>query len=172
MGRDKKTSIPTDGKDKDVVDFVRNGGSSANTGRGHRQRGAGFVSCHPPRISFHGIVQSTSRYILFQYYVPYLGTVITAKAPIVTQDGIVLKAHERLPCQILNEFCQREKRPMPKYRSNHPGHRYICHLEDPKNSKYDLEFAPAQSAESDKVARDYAALLALFHFQKSMPLER
>ena len=29
-----------------------------------------------------------------------------------------------------------------------------------------------QSFESDKVARDYAALLALFHFQKTLPLER
>lgn len=100
------------------------------------------------------------------------GTVITAKAPIVTQDGILLKAHERLPCQILNEYCQREKRPMPRYIPHPPGFRYRCHLEDPKNSRYDLDFEPLQSSESDKVARDYAALLALFHLQRSMPLER
>ena len=45
-------------------------------------------------------------------------------------------------------------------------------LEDPKNSKYDLTFCPIQSFESDSVAKDFAALLALFHFQKNLPLER
>lgn len=100
------------------------------------------------------------------------GTVITAKAPIVTNDGIVLKAHERLPVQLLSEYCQKEKRPMPKYIPQHPSYRYKVILEDSKNSKNDLEFLPNQSVESDKVARDYAALLALWHFQKNLPLER
>ena len=53
------------------------------------------------------------------------GTIITAKAPIVTGDGIVLKIHERLPSQLLQEFCQKEKRPGPKYFPEPPGHRYI-----------------------------------------------
>jgi len=100
------------------------------------------------------------------------GTVITAKAPIVTNDGIVLKAHERLPVQLLSEYCQKEKRPMPKYIPQHPQFRYKVILEDSKNSKNDLEFLPNQSVESDKVARDYAALLALWHFQRTLPLER
>ena len=52
------------------------------------------------------------------------GTIITAKAPIVTGDGIVLKIHERLPSQLLQEFCQKEKRPGPKYFAEPPGHRY------------------------------------------------
>jgi hypothetical protein len=30
------------------------------------------------------------------------GTVITAKPPVVTADGITLKAHERLPFQLVN----------------------------------------------------------------------
>lgn len=29
------------------------------------------------------------------------GTVITAKPPVVTSDGVVLKAHERLPIQLV-----------------------------------------------------------------------
>ena len=45
-------------------------------------------------------------------------------------------------------------------------------LEDSKNSKYDLAFCPVQSVDSDAIAKDYAALLALFHFQKTLPLER
>jgi hypothetical protein len=43
------------------------------------------------------------------------GTVITAKPAVTTADGIVLKTHEKLPFQLLHEYCQREKRPMPKY---------------------------------------------------------
>ena len=102
------------------------------------------------------------------------GTVITAKAPVVTRDGILLKAHERLPCQLLSEHCQKEKRPSPKYNFAPPGtHRYRVFLADTKNSKNDLTFCPMQvSFESDAVGRDFAALLALFHFQKSLPLER
>ena len=83
------------------------------------------------------------------------GTVITAKAPVVTNDGIVLKIHERLPSQLLSEYCQREKRISPKYNHRPPGHRFNVLLEDSKNSKNDLNFCPVQSFESDKLARDY-----------------
>jgi hypothetical protein len=100
------------------------------------------------------------------------GTVITARPTITTNDGVVLKAHERLPSNLLHEYCQREKRPQPKYFPNPPGNRMTVLLEDPKNSKNDLRFSPAQSAESMNVARDFAALLGLFHFQSNLPLER
>lgn len=104
------------------------------------------------------------------------GTVITGKAAIVTADGVTLKAHERLPFQLLHEFYQREKRPIPKYqqcpKDGREGFRMRVLLEDAKNSKNDLTFCPVQSFESETVAKDYAALLALFHFQKNLPLER
>ena len=45
-------------------------------------------------------------------------------------------------------------------------------LPDKKNSKDDLNFCPVQSFESDKLAKDFAALLALFHLQRKIPLER
>jgi hypothetical protein len=99
------------------------------------------------------------------------GTVIVGRAPIETEDGIVLKAHERLPSVLLNEYCQREKRPKPKYESAGRG-RMTVTLPDKKNSKDDLKFTPVQSFDSDKLARDFAALLGLFHFQKAIPLER
>jgi hypothetical protein len=100
------------------------------------------------------------------------GNVITAKPDIVTNDGIVLKAHERLPTNLLQEYCQKEKRPTPKYYSRKPSHRFNVVLEDIKDSKKNLEFCPVQSFDSDKIAKDFAALLALWHFQKSFPLER
>jgi hypothetical protein len=100
------------------------------------------------------------------------GTVIVARPNITTNDGVVLKPHERLPSTLLHEYCQREKRPAPKYATNPPGIRMTAILEDAKNSKNDLRFSPVQAAESSAIARDFAALLALFHFQKTLPLER
>ena len=50
-------------------------------------------------------------------------------------------------------------------------YRFSVVLADPKNDRNDLTFCPEQSFESDKLARDYAALLALWHFQKTLPLE-
>lgn len=100
------------------------------------------------------------------------GTVITAKPAMVTNDGIVLKAHERLPSQILHEYCQREKRPIPQYFSEPPGRRFKVVLRDAKNSRNDLSYCPVQSFESETLAKNYAALLALFQLQRAFPLER
>jgi len=100
------------------------------------------------------------------------GTVITAKPAVVTGDGIVLKAHERLPFQLVQEYCQREKRPNAKYYPNPPGRKFKVVLPDGKNEKNDMVFATTQSFESDSVAKDFAALLALFHLQRNFPLER
>ena len=38
-------------------------------------------------------------------------------------------------------------------------------LEDKKSSKYDLRFLPNASFASEKVAKDFTALLAVWHFQ-------
>ena len=48
----------------------------------------------------------------------------------------------------------------------------ICWCNDAKNAKNDLSFCPNQTDfESAGVARNFAALLALFRFMKNMPLE-
>ncbi len=100
------------------------------------------------------------------------GNVIVGKAPVVTADGIVLRAHERLPTQLLQEYCQKEKRPAPRYVPKPPGHRVMVWCNDAKNAKDDLCFCPNQTEfESGGVARNFAALLALFKFQQNMPLQ-
>lgn len=69
------------------------------------------------------------------------GTVITAKAPVMTADGIVLRLHERLPSQLLHEYCQKEKRALPKYSLDSAKGGSKCFrvvLADAKNSKNDL----------------------------------
>ena len=100
---------------------------------------------------------------------------IVAKAAVVTNDGIVLRPHERLPTQLVVEWCQREKRPLPSYRPKPGvpnGHRHILWLADKKDSKKDLSYLPAETDfESTKVAKDFAALLALFDLQRTLPLE-
>ena len=109
------------------------------------------------------------------------GTIITAPPPVTTDDGITLAPHMRLPSVLLQEYCQREKRPKPLYqlcdgsgssKSNSPRFRFRVCLADSKNSRNDLSFAPNQSSDSEKMAKDYAALLALSHFQPTIPLER
>ena len=100
------------------------------------------------------------------------GTVIVGKAPVVTNDGVVLRAHERLPTQLLQEWTQREKRPAPRYKARPPGNRFMVFINDAKNSAHDMNFCPVQTDfESEKVAKDYAALLALEKVQGNMPLE-
>lgn len=94
------------------------------------------------------------------------GTVIVSKPPVLTDDGILLKPFERLPTTLLQEFSQRERRIMPKYnqcrRSSDDDeedtdaaakYKFEVHLEDKKNSKFDLKFTPNQSFSSEKVAK-------------------
>eukprot|EP01036_Dinobryon_divergens_P050408 gene50408-67510_t len=106
------------------------------------------------------------------------GTVITGKAAVVTDDGVVLQPHQRLPSQIIQEYCQKEKRPTPIYNKCPPDSddptlvKFRLLLKDKKNTKDDLEFCPVQNFETEKVAKDFAALLALFHFQPTLPHER
>ena len=84
---------------------------------------------------------------------------------------IIYIAFERLPTQILQEYCQKQKRPAPFYvpsRGEHQPH-FLVILNDTKNEKDKLTFKPParaseQNFESDKVAKDYAALIACFHF--------
>jgi HrpA-like RNA helicase len=100
------------------------------------------------------------------------GNVIVGKAPVITNDGVLLRAHERLPTQILQEWTNREKRPAPRYKARPPGNRQMVFVNDAKNSLHDMNFCPVQTDfESEKVAKDYAALLALGQVQGNMPLE-
>ena len=43
------------------------------------------------------------------------GSVLTSRSPVETRSGIMKKDWQRLPTQLLSEWCQREKRPRPAY---------------------------------------------------------
>lgn len=98
--------------------------------------------------------------------------IVLSKPSVVTNDGVVIKSFEKLPCQILHEYCQKEKRSLPRYKPITPACRYQITLEDAKNIKNNLVLSTNQSFDTDSIAKDYAALLVLFHLQKNMPLER
>lgn len=102
------------------------------------------------------------------------GTIIKAPPVVTTTEGVVLAPHMRLPTVLLQEFCQREKRSKPVYELVESGDhfKYRVVLIDPKSSRHDLTFSPLQGCESEKNAKEFAALLALFNFQSNLPLER
>ena len=92
--------------------------------------------------------------------------------------GLIVKTHEKLPSQMLGEWCQREKRPKPRWHPAKPAppgkHRSRCIVPDPKRrgSEHDLAFCPAEAFPSESIAKENAALLALKQTQGSLPLER
>lgn len=103
------------------------------------------------------------------------GTVIVSPPPVVTTDGVFLAPHMRLPSTLLQEFCQKEKYPKPVYQiveSSNNSYRMSVSIVDPKNSRNNLLFLPNEGCNSERMSKDYAALLALHHFQSNLPLER
>ncbi|KAJ8600164.1 hypothetical protein CTAYLR_001927 [Chrysophaeum taylorii] len=89
-------------------------------------------------------------------------------------DGVKVETWQKLPWAILSEYCQREKRPKPTW---HPtargdGIRARVVLADKKRKDKDLAFCPNEAFESEAIAKEAAALLALHHVQGDLPLER
>jgi len=90
---------------------------------------------------------------------------------------------QRLPSQLLNEVCQRQKRPRPKFKeildakrstdSSSSLYKYRVILPDPKkNAEKDLFFVPAHGVANPEQAKEEAALLALLHLTPDLPHER
>jgi hypothetical protein len=126
--------------------------------KGHRQKGAGTIG--------------VSLLHLFQELFCFTCIIVTAPPTITTADGVTLAPHMKLPTLILQEYCQKHKREKPQYELIHHSHQFKCKLllPDKKSSKHDLQFLPLQFCDSEKSARDFAALLALLHFQANIPL--
>ena len=100
------------------------------------------------------------------------GAVRVARAA-VARGGTMVEQWQRLPTQLLQEFCQREKRPKPRYLGmGGGGHRMKVIVPDAKKKDRDLAFAPEQRFDTDELAKEHAALLALTRLQGNLPLER
>lgn len=84
---------------------------------------------------------------------------------------------QRLPSQLLDEHCRRQKRRSATYvRTKVDGRnqlfRYRVVLPDAKDPLKNLVFEPSEPVENDEQAKEEGALLALVHLTPSLPHER
>lgn len=104
------------------------------------------------------------------------GAIVKSKGEITVQ-GLQIKEWQRTPMKLLEEFCQGNKRPMPKYaevkREGDGGVRFRLILQDPKRpgSDKDLIFHPDRGFVDDLDAKHTIALLALHHLEGTRAYE-
>jgi ATP-dependent RNA helicase DHX57 len=84
---------------------------------------------------------------------------------------------QKLPSQILDEYCQKQKRPPPKFKELSMGaggtFKCRCIVPDPKrDSDKDLIIVPRHAVENEEQAKEEAALLALLQLTPNLPHER
>jgi ATP-dependent RNA helicase DHX57 len=97
-----------------------------------------------------------------------------AQAATVTSVGkTCLEQWQRLPTQLLLEYCKKQKRAAPVYQLvARSSFRYQCILPDGKNPEKDLIFVPASSVKNEEQAQEEAAMLALLELTPTLPHER
>jgi len=105
-------------------------------------------------------------------------------------SGVVLKEWQRTPKKLVEEWCQKQKRPRPQYRLAGPqkegsgktkqmgssrgggGVRSWLTLPDPKDPTKSLKFLTDQRFAEQLEAEHASALLALLHLGPELPRER
>ena len=102
-------------------------------------------------------------------------------------SGVVIKEWQRTPKKLIEEWCQRQKRPRPVYsRASKKDQKHSDHsaegtgdvrcwltLPDPKKTdKLVLKFLTEQGFSSNLEAEHASALLALHHINPDIPHER
>ena len=107
------------------------------------------------------------------------GTTQTGKGTIVV-SGVAMKEWQRTPKQLVHEYCQRQKRPKPRYYQDNGkpapggsgGNRARLVLPDPKNPEKSLKFLTEQGFKTVVEAEHAVAMLALKHLGAGIPHER
>lgn len=84
---------------------------------------------------------------------------------------------QKLPSGLLRDFCQKQKRPPPKFKEllkDHSKTKFKVRVivPDGKDSNKDLILVPAQPVENEEQAREEASLLALLQLTPNLPHER
>lgn len=109
-----------------------------------------------------------------------IGGAIVGTGVTVTEKGKTTVAQwMKLPHQLLDEFCKKEKRPPAQFTSlnNQSGKfKFRVIIQDAKASKrggeYDLIFIPKAAVENEEQAKEEAAMLALLSLTPNLPHER
>jgi ATP-dependent RNA helicase DHX57 len=86
---------------------------------------------------------------------------------------------QKLPSALLKEFCQKQKRPPPKFKQilndnskQQKVFKVRCIVPDAKDSDKDLILFPQHPVGNEEQAKEEAALLALMHVTPNLPHER
>ena len=100
-----------------------------------------------------------------------------AQAATTTSTGKTkIEQWQKLPSQILADYCKKQKRRPPKFKDmleeSTSKFKYRCIVPDTKDSDKDLFFVPAQPVTNEEQAKEEAALLALLHLTPTLPHER
>lgn len=126
-----------------------------------------------------------------------MGATVTAKQPHVTADGIVVKEWQRLPKQLLQEYCQAQKLNKPIYARSHihtnherqhdadtaeqsapsngagGAHRIRCIIPDKKGVKAnDINVVSNETFNTVSEAEHMSALLMLHTLTPTIPYDR
>ena len=96
---------------------------------------------------------------------------------VVTERGKTkIEMWQRLPSQLLKEYCTKEKRPTIRYTNIETKtgmYKFRVVVPDPKkDSTKDLLFTPALAVSNEEQAYEEACMLALIHLQPKIPHER
>ena len=106
---------------------------------------------------------------------------VAQKAKITDKGQTQVAQWQRLPSQLLQEYCQRQKRPNPKYKNLQKkqgsaaaaDYKYRVIVCDAKgDDDKDLFFVPAQAVPNEEQAKEEGALLALLQLTPTLPHER
>eukprot|EP01083_Nonionella_stella_P191282 708121_1 len=101
-----------------------------------------------------------------------------------TVGNTVVAEWQRLPAQLLREYCQKQKRPRPQFftklkkdpesKDENSDRMFTCNLfmPDPKNDKNSLRFYTKECFATRVESEHMASLLALKHLEPDRPLER
>ncbi|GAB5359363.1 hypothetical protein AAMO2058_000537600 [Amorphochlora amoebiformis] len=104
-----------------------------------------------------------------------MGGVVASRGPREI-NGVVIREHERFPKQLIHEYCQRQKRPKPRYQRCRCDVKDMFRsrivLPDSKNESKDIVFEPQEPRSSLHESDQYAALLALHHVSPTLPLHK
>ena len=104
---------------------------------------------------------------------------VTGEQVKVTEKGQTqLSQWQKLPSSILSDYCQKQKRPSPKFKklvndTHAPKFKYRVILQDNSTKRdKDLIFIPSSTVTNEEQAKEETALLALLHLTPKLPHER
>ena len=95
------------------------------------------------------------------------GTVVVSKGELVKRDGLEIKEWQKTPKQMLKEYCQSSKRPLPIYHQLSASEgKYLSQvvLKDPKDQREkDIKLVPKDLTFESLAAAEHAAALLALH---------